>query len=70
MGAYWSGRWLQAQWSLSDYRKDIVWIEFLNQAHAGHRPVHTWFLKIVSVRTAVYVCVCPEAINNYWHDMA
>ena len=28
---------------------------FLNQAHAGHRLVHAWFLKIVDV----YVCVCP-----------
>ena len=40
----------------------------LNQAR-------TWFLKIVSVWTSVYVCVClcvsaPKAINNYWHDMA
>ena len=31
---------------------------FLNQASAGHRPVHTWFLKIVSVRMSACVCVC------------
>ena len=24
-GAYWSGRWLQAHWSLNDCKKDIVW---------------------------------------------
>ena len=27
--AYWSGRWLQAQWSLNDSKKDIVWKELL-----------------------------------------
>ena len=26
-GAYWSGRWLQARWSLNDHKKDIVWKE-------------------------------------------
>ena len=35
---------------------------FLNQACAGHRPSHIWFLKIVSVRTSVCVsvCMCPH----------
>ena len=28
-GAYWSGRWLQARWSLNDCKKDIVWKELL-----------------------------------------
>ena len=40
---------------------------FLNQARAGHRPVHAWFLRITSVRECWYACVCvsvPEAINN------
>ena len=45
---------------------------FLNQARAGRRPVHAWFLEIafvweVSMRVYVDVCVCvsaPEAINN------
>ena len=34
---------------------------FLNQARTGHRPVRTWFLEIVSVRTSVcaFACVCP-----------
>ena len=39
---------------------------FLNQARAGHRPVHAWFLEIDSV-SDVCVCVCvsaSEAINN------
>ena len=31
---------------------------FLNQARAGHRPAHTWFLKIASVWMSVCVCVC------------
>ena len=31
---------------------------FLNQAHAGRRPVHTWFLRIASVRECLYACVC------------
>ena len=30
-GAYWSGRWLQARWSLNDCKKDIVWKEFFCQ---------------------------------------
>ena len=43
---------------------------FLNQARAGHKPVHAWFLKIDPVRivgmhACVRVCVsAPEAINN------
>ena len=45
---------------------------FLNQARAGRRPAHAWFLKVELVRIVsmcVYVCVCvcvsaPEAINN------
>ena len=32
--------------------------KFLNQARAGHRPAHAWFLKIDPVRTSVCVCVC------------
>ena len=35
----------------------------------ARRPVRTWFLEIVPVRTSVCVCVCvcvsaSEAINN------
>ena len=52
---------------------------FLNQAHAGHRLVLTWFLRIAFVQKSVCVCMCvcvrarthahvcipaPEAINN------
>ena len=33
---------------------------FLNQARAGHRLVHAWFLEIDSVSdVCVCVCVCP-----------
>ena len=46
-------------------------ILFLNQEHIGLRPAHAWFLKSVSVRMSVYVCVCMfvcvfahEATNN------
>ena len=44
--------------------------KFLNQAHAGLWPAHTWFLKIdpvriVGMRACVRVCVsAPKAINN------
>ena len=41
----------------------MIAVLLLNQACAGCRPAHTWFLKIVSVWTSVcvfvYVCVCP-----------
>jgi len=38
-------------------------VAFLNQACAGQRPVHAWFLEIafvcgVSVCVCVCVCVC------------
>ena len=40
----------------------------LNQARAGHRPAHAWFLKIDPVQiVCMRVCVCvsaPKAINN------
>ena len=55
---------------------------FLNHARTGHRPAHTWFLKIVSVRivsmrsrvcacVCVCVCVCVHAqgYGMMWHDM-
>ena len=34
------------------------WADLLNQAHAGRRPAHAWFLNIASVRELQYVCVC------------
>ena len=47
---------------------------FLNQIRAGHRPVRAWFLKIVSVRSSVCVCVCPPprllmTSGVMWYDM-
>ena len=48
--------------------------QLLNQVCAGLWLVHAWFLNIASVWTSVcmcvHVCVCPEAINNQWRDMA
>ena len=38
-----------------------LWLGFLNQARAGHRPVHTWFLKMVSIQTSVCEFVCVSA---------
>ena len=50
---------------------------FLNQARAGRRLAHAWFLEIafvhdVGMRVCVCVSVClsaPEAINNYSREM-
>ena len=34
----------------------------LNQARAGHRPAHAWFLKIDPVQiVCMRVCVCVRA---------
>ena len=30
----------------------------LNQVRVGHRPVRSWFVKIVSVQASVCVCAC------------
>ena len=67
-----SGRWDERQNSplihhLSNH--------LLNQAHAGHRSAHAWFLKIISVWLSLCLCVCvsvcfhPKTINNYWRDV-
>ena len=45
-GAYWSGRWLQARWSLNDCKKDIVWKELFAIA-AAVRWGHYWRQKKV-----------------------
>ena len=57
-------------------------LKFLNQACAGRKPAHAWFLKIVSVQMSVCVCVCVFACacvcpplrllitgGVMWHDM-
>ena len=48
----------------------FLWVlTFLNQARAGRRPVHSWFLEIAFVRE-VGVCVsAPKGINNYSREM-
>ena len=40
-------------------KEDQAAKQFLNQAHAGHRPTCTWFLKIDPVRI-VGMRVCPR----------
>ena len=32
---------------------------FLNQAHAGCKPMHAWLLKSFYIQTLVYMSVCP-----------
>ena len=45
-------------------------VSLLNQARAGQRPVHAWFLEIPLLHASdivlcVHVCVsAPKAINN------
>ena len=43
---------------------------FLNQVHAGHRPMHlvsqNCFSPQISVCMFGCVCVCPKAMNNQW----
>ena len=46
-GAYWSGRWLQAHWSLNDCKKDIVWKELFAIAAAVNSWGHYWRRKKV-----------------------
>ena len=44
----------------------------LNQACAGTRLAHAWFLKIVSVRMSVCMSVCMSALEAsgvMWSDM-
>ena len=52
----------QIQWSCN--WPDLGEKSFLNQARAGQRLAHAWFLKIDIVRTSVCmcvsVCVCPS----------
>ena len=60
---------LKDQFCILTKMKKSVWhcfiSEFLNQARAGCRLVHAWFLIIISVRTSVYVCMsATEAINS------
>ena len=46
-GAYWSGRWLQAHWSLNNCKKDIVWKEIFAIAAAVNSGGHYWRQKKV-----------------------
>ena len=44
---------------MSQVFKTVFLSHFLNQMHAGHRLVRTWFLEIDSVRdVCMRVCVC------------
>ena len=46
-GAYWSGMWLQARWSLNDCKKDIVWKELFAIAAIVNSWGHYWWRKKV-----------------------
>ena len=46
----------QRAWVISI--QGLVIKDLLNQAHAGHRPVRAWFLRIASVHECLYACVC------------
>ena len=47
---------------------------FVNQASAGHRPAHAWFLKNLIASVRMSVCVCPPlrlliTSDVMWCDM-
>ena len=44
-GAYWSGRWLQGQWSSSDTSQDIAWKELFAIVQAVNSWGHMWKRK-------------------------
>ena len=60
-GAYWSGRWLQACWSLNDCNKDIVWKELFAIAAAVNIWGHYWQRKKV-----LFHCD-NQSICDIWH---
>ena len=46
-GAYWSGRWIQAQWPAEHIHKDITWKELYAIAAAVNTCDHLWKRKKV-----------------------
>ena len=60
-GAYWSGRWLQARWSLNDCNKDIEWKELFVIAAAVNSWGHYWQRKKV-----LFHCD-NQSICDIWH---
>ena len=60
-GAYWSGRWLQAHWSLNDCRKDIVWKELFAIVAAVNSWGHHWQRKKV-----LFHCD-NQSVCDIWH---
>ena len=56
-GAYWSGRWLQARWSLNDCKKDIVWKELFAIAAVVNSWGHYWRQKKVLFSLRQPVCL-------------
>ena len=46
--------------------QQIITTHLLNQVHAGHRPIHAWFLVITFVCKCMHTCVCtpPQAIKS------
>ena len=60
-GAYWSGRWLQAHWSLDDCKKDIVWKELFAIVAAVNSWGHHWQRKKV-----LFHCD-NQSVCDIWH---
>ena len=60
-GAYWSGRWLQAHWSLNDCKKDIVWKELFAIVAAVNSWGHHWQQKKV-----LFHCD-NQSVCDIWH---
>ena len=58
---YWSGRWLQARWSLNDRKKDIVWKELFAIAAAVNSWGHYWRRKKV-----LFHCD-NQSVCDTWH---
>ena len=60
-GAYWSGRWLQAHWSLDDCKKDIVWKELFAIVAVVNSWGHHWQRKKV-----LFHCD-NQSVCDIWH---
>ena len=59
-GAYWSGNWIQAQWSPDQVDRDIVWKELFAVAS----PVNTWSYQWP--RKKVLVHCDNQAVVDIW----
>ena len=60
-GAYWAGRWLQAQWPAEHLHKDITWKEL----YAITAAVNTWG-NLWECKKVLFHCD-NEAVCAIWH---